>query len=308
MRTGAWAAAARLLDEWAETSEGRLVIWPMYERCRALLAAGRGLPAEAESWAAEAIAGAEATGVRWDLLEALRARGMAALHLHKPEAAVEVLRHVWEHAQREGVDDPGAFPVAPDLVEALLELGELGEAASVSDRLRDAGEQQDHPWALATAKRCRALLQLASRTYDEELAADLAQAAIAFERLGLRFDQARALLSLGRAQRRFKKWGAARRSLEQAGAVFAEIGSVGWVEEAHTELARVSARRPRPSGELTPTEERVVGLAAEGRSNKEIARTLFVTVNTVEVHLSHAYAKLGVHSRGQLAGRLSAGA
>mgnify|MGYP001104649139 CR=1 FL=1 len=50
---------------------------------------------------------------------------------------------------------------------------------------------------------------------------------------------------------------------------------------------------------------RVVALAAEGRSNKEIAGALFVTIHTVEVHLSRAYAKLGVRSRGQLAGRLA---
>jgi DNA-binding CsgD family transcriptional regulator len=49
----------------------------------------------------------------------------------------------------------------------------------------------------------------------------------------------------------------------------------------------------------------VAGLAADGLSNKEIAATLFVTVHTVEVHLSHAYAKLGVHSRAQLSGRLA---
>jgi DNA-binding NarL/FixJ family response regulator len=49
----------------------------------------------------------------------------------------------------------------------------------------------------------------------------------------------------------------------------------------------------------------VVELAAEGRANKEIARALHVTVHTVEVHLSRAYAKLGVRSRAQLASRLS---
>jgi len=49
----------------------------------------------------------------------------------------------------------------------------------------------------------------------------------------------------------------------------------------------------------------VAELAAEGRSNKEIAHTLFVTVNTVEFHLSHAYTKLGVRSRAQLARRLT---
>ena len=66
----------------------------------------------------------------------------------------------------------------------------------------------------------------------------------------------------------------------------------------------MGARRPRASGELTPSEWRVVELAAAGRANKEIARALFISVHTVESHLSRAYATLGVHSRTQLAGRL----
>jgi hypothetical protein len=71
LHVGNWEAVGGLLDEWAESSER--VMWPMYERCRALLAAGRGLPEEAERWAAETLARAEATGTRWDRLEALRA-------------------------------------------------------------------------------------------------------------------------------------------------------------------------------------------------------------------------------------------
>jgi DNA-binding CsgD family transcriptional regulator len=67
---------------------------------------------------------------------------------------------------------------------------------------------------------------------------------------------------------------------------------------------RRQAARPGRAGELTPTERRVAELAATGRSNKEIAQSLFVTINTVEGHLSHAYAKLGIRSRAQLAHRL----
>jgi DNA-binding NarL/FixJ family response regulator len=67
----------------------------------------------------------------------------------------------------------------------------------------------------------------------------------------------------------------------------------------------VSARRPQPSGELTPAEWRVAELAGDGLANKEIAQALFVSVKTVEGHLSHVYAKLGVRSRAQLARRLS---
>ena len=68
----------------------------------------------------------------------------------------------------------------------------------------------------------------------------------------------------------------------------------------------MGARRPSAHGELTTSERRVAELAIQGRANKEIARALHVTVHTVEAHLTHAYAKLGVHSRTQLARRLSA--
>ncbi len=68
-----------------------------------------------------------------------------------------------------------------------------------------------------------------------------------------------------------------------------------------------SAPRAHPFGprRLTKTEARVAELGAEGLSNKEIATTLFVTVHTVEVHLPHAYAKLGIRSRSQLGPRLA---
>jgi DNA-binding CsgD family transcriptional regulator len=196
------------------------------------------------------------------------------------------------------------FPVAPDLVKSLVELGELEEAKAVTARLCELAEAQEHPWGLATAKRCDAVVRLAAG-YDEAAAAMLEQAGAVYGELGLRFDRALAMLDLGRAQRRAKKWGAARASLEQAVAELDELGSPGWAEQARSELARIGARRPQPTGELTPAERRVVELAVDGLANKEIARTLFVSVRTVEVHLKHAYAKLGIRSRTQLARRLS---
>jgi DNA-binding CsgD family transcriptional regulator len=141
--------------------------------------------------------------------------------------------------------------------------------------------------------------------YDDGAAAALAEAAEDYERLDLPFDRARALLGLGRAQRRVKKWGAARESLEGAVAAFVKFGASGWADEARSELARVGARKPSATGELTPAERRTAELAAEGLANKQIAQTLYVTIHTVEVHLSRAYAKLGIRSRAQLAARLS---
>jgi DNA-binding CsgD family transcriptional regulator len=278
----------------------------MYERCRALLHAGLGDPHEAERWAGDAIERAEAVGSRWDWLEAHRARGMAALLAREPERAAEILGAAWEHLDRERVGEPGAFPVAPELVEALADFGELERAQAVLDRLAARAERLAHPWGLATAKRCAAIIGLAG-SYEPAHALALAEAAADYERLGLAFDRARTLLSLGRAQRRVKQWGAAREALEGAVRGFEAIGSGGWAQQARADLSRVGGRKPRATGELTPTEREVVELAAGGMANKEIAAGLMLAVHTVEVHLSRAYAKLGVRSRAQLANRLAEG-
>jgi len=300
LRTARWDAASRLLDEWAESDDGQSLITPTYQRCRALLAAGRGDARLAEQWAAPAFADAQARGYRWQVLEASRALGTAALLDSQPGKAVEWLRAVWQHAERQGVADPGAFPVAPELVEALLAVGELGEAATVSARLGELSEPQAHPWGLVSAKRCNAIVGLSSGEHDGRAATLMEEAAADFGRLGLPFDRARTLLALGRALRRAKRWGAARSNLQNAEDAFLGLGSPGWADQARSELSRVGARRRSPAGELTPAEQRVAELAAQGRSNKEIAAALYITVSTVEAHLSRAYAKLGVRSRSQL--------
>jgi DNA-binding NarL/FixJ family response regulator len=58
---------------------------------------------------------------------------------------------------------------------------------------------------------------------------------------------------------------------------------------------------------LTPSERRVVDLAAAGGTNRDIAQELYVTPKTIEVHLSNAYRKLGISSRREL-GRVLAAA
>jgi DNA-binding CsgD family transcriptional regulator len=85
--------------------------------------------------------------------------------------------------------------------------------------------------------------------------------------------------------------------------VFGNLGATLWLAKAHDELARVSGRAPSPVS-LTPTETRVAQLVAEGRSNKEAADALFLSVNTVEANLTRIYRKLGVRSRTELAARL----
>ena len=108
--------------------------------------------------------------------------------------------------------------------------------------------------------------------------------------------------SAPRADRRSRS-SAARGALEQALAIFEELGARLWAEKARAELARISGRAPA-SEELTEAERRVAELAAQGRTNKQIAAELFMGVSTVEAHLSHVYRKLGVR-RAELAIRLA---
>jgi DNA-binding CsgD family transcriptional regulator len=304
LRAGGWSDVERMLDEWAESTDNDLLQWPMYERCRALLAAGRGDVEGARRWGSGVVSQTESTGGRWDWLEANRALGVAALLDKDLAGAVGHLGAVWDHTQQEGVLDPGAVPVGPDLVEALVETEAYDAAQAVVDVLAERAREQEHPWAGAGAQRGAALAEIHGDAYTDAAGAELEAAAATYGRLGLAFDEARTLFALGRAQRRAKKWGAARDVLERAVAAFSAIGSPGWAADARAELARVGARKPATSGGLTATERRVADLAVEGLANKEIARTLVVTVNTVEFHLRNAYAKLGIRSRVQLAARL----
>ena len=82
-------------------------------------------------------------------------------------------------------------------------------------------------------------------------------------------------------------------------------------EIAHDELVATGARprRLRSTGvdALTPSERRIATMAASGRSNREIAQDLFVTLRTVEMHMSNVFRKLGVSGRTQLPAVLGAG-
>ena len=124
------------------------------------------------------------------------------------------------------------------------------------------------------------------------------------ERTPYPLERGRTLLCLGSAYRQAKQKGAARDALEESLAIFDELGAPLWAGKARAELKRISGRRRAADG-LTETEERVAVLAAAGRSNKDIAAELFMSVHTVGAHLSRAYRKLGIGSRAELTNELA---
>jgi DNA-binding CsgD family transcriptional regulator len=144
---------------------------------------------------------------------------------------------------------------------------------------------------------------------DEGLAR-LRDAVTQLERSPARLELARSLVELGAALRRRGERVAAREPLRRALDIASAGGLVATVERAREELRVTGARIRRPTStgldSLTPSERRIVDLAADGASNPEIAQSLFVTIKTVEMHLGNAYRKLDISSRRQLAPLLRA--
>jgi DNA-binding NarL/FixJ family response regulator len=119
-----------------------------------------------------------------------------------------------------------------------------------------------------------------------------------------RLEYDRALVDLGAALRRANQRTEARGRLREGVDLARRVGAFGLAERANQEIAATGAR-PRTVLQtgldaLTASERRVAQLAADGMSNKDIAQTLFVTIKTVETHLSHAYRKLEISSRVRL--------
>jgi DNA-binding CsgD family transcriptional regulator len=196
---------------------------------------------------------------------------------------------------------PGMCWWRAEQVEALLELGRVDDAVARLDAWESDARRLRHKWVLAHATRCRGLV--AASTGDIERATSLFDDAVSrHEAVGDPFGRARALLVLGIVRRRARQKRAAREAIEAARAGFEEIGACRWRDRAGAELGRIGGRT-RAEG-LTQAERRVADLVASGRTNAEVAATLFLAERTVESHLRRVYAKLGVRSRTELARRL----
>src|SRR5262249_24157314 len=177
VRAGRASEATGALADWDHWAVSELAeASGILARLQAALAALRGGPGPAAALAAEVLEADESGALGWDRLEALRVTGLAALFERDAARAISSLGAGGEHAVREGVEDPGAFPVAGDLVEALAEVGRLEEANEVIGRLGELATAQQHPRGLATWKRSMAVVRLVEG-YDEPAAAELAEAA-----------------------------------------------------------------------------------------------------------------------------------
>ncbi|WP_157251395.1 helix-turn-helix transcriptional regulator [Nonomuraea typhae] len=193
------------------------------------------------------------------------------------------------------------------LVEAMVTLGKPAEAERLLDRAAD-GPPAAPASVRAARARARGALHAARRETEAAVAAFEDSLAL-LDGLDMPFAGALTDLSFGSWLRRLGRRNIAALRLERAHVVFEALGARPYVERSTRELSACgrAMRADRTGAGLTAQELAVAEHAARGMTNRQIASSLFVSVKTVEYHLSHVYNKLQVRSRTQLALLLTAG-
>ncbi len=228
--------------------------------------------------------------------------GFLDLSLSDFEAARQNLEPAVRYLERLHSAEPAIIPCVPDLVEALVGLGQFGEAERLVGRLEEQARALDRVWAHATALRGRALIAAAGG--DLMAAQRAAEASVeVLGGLAQPFETARSTLVLGQIHRRAKRKRLAREYLGEASEAFTALGARLWADRARAELARIGGRPSTPF-DLTETERKIASLVARGHTNQEAADALFISPSTVQANLKRVYQKLGVRSRTELAARM----
>ena len=267
----------------------------LYPLARA--AAWLGREQEARATALRLCEEASTHGVKPLLVRAASVLGLLALSLDDLDSACDELGRAADLLERMGFANPGAFRVLPDAIEALARSEELSAAEALHERLESEAAAAG-PWSHAAVERARGALLLARG--DAERAADVLDGAAAcFQSLEHGPDTARALLLRAQALLRAGRRSLAAEVAAAAHARFSAMGATLWEARALELLERLHPGRA--AGRLTAAETRVAALVAEGMKNREIGQALFMSVATVEAHLTRIYRKLDIRSRTELA-------
>jgi DNA-binding CsgD family transcriptional regulator len=307
--TGQWAQAYADATEAVELGTDFAT---KSDLCYALVCAGRieaamGAAQACRTHVDQALGLARPAGIESITTYAAAALGLLELGLANHQQAAAELALAASLAARHGLGDPCVIQWRPDFIESLARTGRRAEAREQLAVLDAEAASTGSPWAKAAAARCRGLLP----DNPGRAIAELEEAVTMAETSASVFEQARTRLCLGEALRRARRRNDARHQLRQAHMAFEMLGAQPWAARAAAELAAsgiTAASRHEPvHARLTPQELRVALQVAEGLSNQEVATRLFLSPKTIEVHLSHIYSKLGVHSRTSLARLITSG-
>lgn len=300
---GDWDAALTTVESGLDlaASSGIVIVTPLLEWTAAQIHALRG------EWAAAEASVRAADMVTQDYEMMRIPTILARAQVAEAEADYAKVRRVAEPlvamASGTSLAEPGYWPWPDLLANALVIDGKLEAADEFLRPHEQQAEDRGHRSAMARLGYARGRL-LGAR-------GDLPAARIKFEEslalldgLPLRYDRARINFAYGQTLRRAGKRREADAVISTARDLYLSLGAHAVVARCERELKAGGLhqlRGSRDSIELTPQEDAVTALVAQGLSNREVAAELFVSPKTVQYHLTRVYAKLGVRSRAELA-------
>ncbi len=239
----------------------------------------------------------------WQFGLLVGSRGRLRLAQGRTVEAVEDLLECGRRLAPWAPRNPGSVAWRSDAALALASLGERDEARRLADwELR-------HARAVGARRPLGVALRAVGVVEGGRRGAEILTEAVAvLEASSARLEQARALADLGVVLRQSGSRARAREPLRRALDLAGRCGATALADRARRELVVAGARprRDRIAGRsaLTASELRVAEMAAGGMTNREVAQALFLSLRTVETHLTHAYQKLDIGSREELSDAL----
>jgi DNA-binding CsgD family transcriptional regulator len=220
------------------------------------------------------------------------------------EEAIAIARYeqLRKLAGDSGLRHPYLSPI-PDLIEAYARAGELDRARKLLPEFAaQVPDDDSNPLPAARAERCRGILA------GNDFEAHFQHALTLHARGEVVFQHARTHLCYGERLRRARRRRDARAQLRAAIEIFDRLDTRPWTDRAQAELRATGETITDPGQthqRLTPQELQIALLVAQGQTNAEVGRAIFLSTRTVEFHLSRAYRKLGVATRTELTSRLA---
>jgi DNA-binding CsgD family transcriptional regulator len=278
--------------------------WPTVVGIAVLVPAARGEWSVAEASLTGA-AGRYPGGYERSVVAVAMSRARVAEARGDAPGLVAALAPVRSFPIRDAVDEPGFWAWQDLCAEGLVGVGRVDEADALLAPHEERAAQRGRLSSIARLARARGRVEAAAGRPDRaEEAFD--RALDASSRVGLPFERAKVELAAGGFLRRTGRRRRAVELLTQAAATFGRLGAAPYAERCRVELAGSGLHpAPRDAGSSLTSQELVVArLAAAGRTNREIAGELVVSVKTVEYHLRNVFTKLGITRRRQLGARI----
>jgi DNA-binding CsgD family transcriptional regulator len=305
-RAGAWDQAAaegeRLLVLIDDLDQG----W-LHARAHLMavyVAAGRGEWRRAADHA-EAAATQPAAGPGAGSLELADARTAIAVASDDPAAIVAAVANLGDLGQLARLE-PTRLMFWPAYAHALARLGRLAEADRALRPFEELAQARARRSAMAAAGRARGYLEAVRQRPDAARAA-LAASVKNLEGLAIPYEEAQTRLEYGRFLRHAGQRRSAIREIGAARALFASLGAQPFLDYCDTEFGHdVHAPQSASPLPLTPRQLTVARAVASGKSNRDVATDLYISVKTVEFHVHQILTRLSIDTRAEIAAALAA--